>query len=70
MTYNYSYGSTTYVVNGEKAVHLKNIALHDVLTHYGQQGWELVSISEGVYILKRQGVREIDIELAAKNASK
>ena len=66
MTYNYSYGSTTYVVNGEKAVGMKNVPLQDALTHFGQEGWELVSISEGVFVLKRQGVRHIDLEKSAK----
>ena len=66
MTYNYSYGSTTYVVNGEKAVGMKNVPLQDALTHFGQEGWELVSISEGIFVLKRQGVRQIDLEKSAK----
>ena len=53
LMYNFSYGSTTYIVNGEKEVSLKNRLLHDVLTHYGQSGWELIGISEGTYIFKR-----------------
>jgi hypothetical protein len=53
LVYNFSYGSTTYVINGEKEVSLKNRLLHDVLTHYGQSGWELIGISEGTYIFKR-----------------
>ena len=59
MSYNYSYGSTTYVVNGDKEVRLKNRPLHDVLTLFGQAGWELISISEGNYIFKRQAVRQV-----------
>lgn len=43
MSYNYSYGSTTYEVNGEKIVKLKNKPLHETLTLLGRQGWELVS---------------------------
>ena len=66
MTYNYSYGATTYVVNGEKAVGMKNVPLSDALTHFGQEGWELVSIAEGIFVLKRQGVRHVDLEQAAK----
>jgi len=45
MSYNYSYGSTTYEVNGEKIVKLKNKPLHETLTLLGRQGWELVSVS-------------------------
>lgn len=56
LMYNFSYGSTTYVINGEKEVSLKNRPLHDVLTHYGHSGWELIGISEGNYIFKRQTV--------------
>ena len=66
MTYNYSYGATTYVVNGEKAINLKNVPLHDALTIFGQEGWNLVSISEGIYVLKRQGVRHVELENSAK----
>ena len=66
MTYNYSYGSTTYVVNGEKSIGMKNVPLHDALTIFGQEGWDLVSISEGVFVLKRQGVRHVEIENSAK----
>ena len=60
MSYSYVYGSTTYEVNGEKEIKLKNRRLHEVLTMLGQVGWELVSIagSEGkTYIFKRQGAR-------------
>lgn len=66
MTYNYSYGATTYVVNGEKAINLKNVPLHDALTLFGQEGWDLVSIAEGVFVLKRQGVRHVKTEPPAK----
>lgn len=59
MSYNYSYGSTTYQVNGNKEVRLKNRPLHDVLTLFGQAGWELTSISEGTYVFKRQAVRQV-----------
>lgn len=65
-TYNYSYGSTTYVVNGEKAIGMKNVPLHDALTIFGQEGWNLVSISEGVFVLKRQGVRQVELDNGAK----
>lgn len=58
LSYNYSYGSTTYEVNGDKEIRLKNKPLTEVLTLYGQQGWELVGISEGkLYILKRPMLR-------------
>lgn len=56
LSYNYSYGSTTYELNGEKEVRLKNVALHAALTLLGQQGWELVSTAgaEGrLYVFKR-----------------
>ncbi|MBZ0290999.1 MAG: hypothetical protein K8L99_00380 [Anaerolineae bacterium] len=54
LSYNYSYGSTTYEINGEKEVRLKNVPLHEALSLLGQQGWELVSIAEGkLYVLKR-----------------
>lgn len=56
MSYNYSYGSTTYEINGEKEGRLKNTPLNEALTLLGQQGWELVGISEGkLYIFKRPG---------------
>ena len=54
--YNYSYGSTTYELNGDKEVRLKNLPLHEALSALGQQGWELVSAAgtEGkLFILKR-----------------
>lgn len=54
LSYNYSYGSTTYEINGEKEVRLKNMPLHEALSLLGQQGWELVSIAEGkLCVLKR-----------------
>ncbi len=56
LTYNYSYGSTTYELNGEKETRLKNTALHAALSLLGQQGWELVSVAgaEGkLYVFKR-----------------
>ncbi len=56
LSYNYAYGSTTYELNGEKEVRLKNVALHAALTLLGQQGWELVSAAgaEGrLYVFKR-----------------
>lgn len=56
LTYNYSYGSTTYELNGEKETRLKNVPLHAALTLLGQQGWELVSVvgAEGkLYVFKR-----------------
>jgi hypothetical protein len=56
LSYNYSYGSTTYEVNGAKEVRLKNKPLHETLTLLGQQGWELVGIAGAeakLYILKR-----------------
>lgn len=56
LSYTYSYGTTTYELNGEKEVRLKNIPLHAALTLMGQQGWELVSIAgaEGkLYVFKR-----------------
>lgn len=65
MSYTYSYGSTTYEVNGEKAGKYKNIPLHDVLTLFGQSGWELVGMGgpEGkTYVLKRQGVRDVSAD--------
>lgn len=63
MSYTYSYGSTTYEINGEKDGRLKNRPLHDVLTLFGQSGWELVGMGgpEGkTYVLKRQGVRDVN----------
>ncbi len=65
MSYTYSYGSTTYEVNGEKESRLKNRPLHDVLTLFGQAGWELVGMGgpEGkTYVLKRQGVRDLSAD--------
>lgn len=56
LTYNHSYGSTTYELNGEKETRLKNTALHAALSLLGQQGWELVSVAgaEGkLYVFKR-----------------
>ncbi len=63
MSYNYSYGATTYEVNGEKETRLKNRPLHDALTIFGQSGWELVGIAgaEGkTYVFKRFGVRAVN----------
>ncbi len=60
LSFNQSYGSTTYEVNGEKEVRLKNKPLHESLTIFGQQGWELVGISgsEGkLHIFKRPAQR-------------
>ena len=62
MSYNYSYGATTYEVNGSKEGKLKNMPLHDVLTVFGQSGWELVSMggADGkTFVFKRQGTRNI-----------
>ncbi|MGQ9889870.1 MAG: hypothetical protein ACUVSX_15500 [Aggregatilineales bacterium] len=56
LTYNYSYGSTTYELNGEKETRLKNTALHTALSLLGRQGWELVSIAGAeakLYVFKR-----------------
>lgn len=56
VSYNYSYGSITYEVNGEKETRLKNKPLQEALSIFGQQGWELVGIAgaEGkLYIMKR-----------------
>lgn len=69
MSYTYSYGSTTYEVNGEKAGKYKNLPLHDVLTLFGQSGWELVGMGgpEGkTYVLKRQGVRDMSVDKPEK----
>ena len=60
MTYNYSYGATTYEVNGAKEGKLKNRPLHEVLMIFGQYGWELTGMGgeDGrMYILKRPGSR-------------
>jgi hypothetical protein len=59
MTYNYSYGATTYEVNGNKEGKLKNRPIHEVLTIFGQYGWELTGIGEDgkLYILKRPATR-------------
>jgi hypothetical protein len=65
MSYTYAYGSTTYEVNGEKEGRLKNRPLHDVLTLFGQAGWELVGIAgtEGKnFIFKRLGTRSVGLE--------
>ncbi len=56
LSYNYSYGTTTYEINGEKENRLKNKPLQESLTIFGQQGWELVGIAgaEGkLYVMKR-----------------
>jgi hypothetical protein len=69
MSYTYSYGSTTYEINGEKAGKYKNIPLHDVLTIFGQSGWELVGMGgpEGkTYVLTRQGVRDVSVDKPEK----
>lgn len=61
LTYNYAYGSTTYELNGEKEIRLKNVALHAALTLLGQQGWELVSVAGAdgkMYVFKRPGQPE------------
>jgi len=63
MSYNSAYGSTTYEVNGEKQARLRNLPLHEVLTMFGQNGWELIGIAgaEGkTYLFKRQGVRSVN----------
>lgn len=60
LTYNYAYGTTTYEINGEKEVRLKNKPLHETLSLFGQQGWELIGVSgaEGkLHILKRPAQR-------------
>ena len=60
MTYNYSYGSTTYEINGEKETGLKNKPLHETLNQFGLQGWELMSVAGAdakLYIFKRQLVK-------------
>jgi hypothetical protein len=65
LSYNYSYGSTTYSVNEQKEPKLKNRALHEVLTLFGQHGWELVGIggSDGKsYVFKRHSVRSAQSE--------
>lgn len=56
VTYNMSYGSATYEINGQKEGRLKNKGLHEALSLLGGMGWELVGIAgaEGkLYILKR-----------------
>jgi hypothetical protein len=65
LSYNYSYGSTTYSVNEQKEPKLKNRPLHDVLTLFGQHGWDLVGIggADGKsYVFKRQGTRQAQAE--------
>ena len=60
LSYNYSYGSTTYQVNDQKEAKLKNRPLHEVLTLFGQHGWELVSAAGAdskTYVLKRSNLR-------------
>jgi hypothetical protein len=44
ISYSSSYGSTVYRVNNHKTGGLKNKLLNEVLTHFGQEGWELVGI--------------------------
>jgi hypothetical protein len=56
LSYTYSYSTTTYEINGEREVRLKNTPLHAALTLMGEQGWELVSIAGGegkLYVFKR-----------------
>lgn len=56
LSYNYSYGSTSYEVNGEKEGSLKNKPLFEVLNLFGEHGWELLTDfgAEGkTFILKR-----------------
>ncbi len=56
MSYTSSYGATSYSINEQKEAKLRNRPLHEVLTLFGQHGWELVSMggSDGkVLILKR-----------------
>ena len=59
MTYAYAYGATSYEVNGNKETKLKNRPLHEVLTIFGQYGWELTGIGDDgkLYILKRPATR-------------
>ncbi len=60
MSYNYSYGSTTYEINGEKETGLKNKPLHETLNQFGLQGWDLMTIAGAdakLYVFKRQLVR-------------
>jgi hypothetical protein len=66
LSYNYSYGSTTYEINGEKEVRLKNKPLPEVLTLFGNQGWELVGIADAkLYVLKRPMMRPSENDSAA-----
>ncbi|MBZ0289641.1 MAG: hypothetical protein K8I30_18610 [Anaerolineae bacterium] len=63
LAYNYSYGSTTYEVNGEKEGSLKNKPLFETLNLFGQHGWELVGSTgtDGkVFLLKRPLVKLTD----------
>lgn len=66
MSYNFSYGATTYQVNGEKDVKLKNQKLNEVLTQFGQLGWELTGISEGTYVFKRESAPNAKSDSSAK----
>ena len=62
MTYSHSYGATTYEVNGAKEGKLKNRPLHEVLTIFGQYGWELMGMGgeDGkLYVLKRSATRVV-----------
>lgn len=60
MTYNYSYGSTTYEINSEKEISLKNKPLHETLNQFGLQGWELMTVAGAeakFYVFKRPLVK-------------
>jgi fructose/tagatose bisphosphate aldolase len=52
-----NYGVTKYAVNGDMQTALKNAPLHDVVNHFGAQGWELVSLAgdaqSKLYVFKR-----------------
>ncbi len=71
LNYTYNYGSTSYEINGEKEIQLKNRPLHEVLTLLGQAGWELVGVmgAEGrSYVFKRQGVRKVEMNGSQQKA--
>ena len=56
MSYNSSYGATSYAINEQKEAKLRNRPLHEVLTLFGQHGWELVSAGgadSNILIFKR-----------------
>jgi hypothetical protein len=65
MTYNYAYGSTTYSINEQKEGKLKNRPLHEVLTLFGQHGWELVSMggADGkTFVFKRHSTNQLQAQ--------